>query len=90
MSQKNKLKLQFDDNAWDDYQYWVKTDKSKLKKLNDLIENARRTPFEGLGKPEKLKGDLSGFWSRRIDYEHRLVYTVIDDILIIAMCRSHY
>jgi toxin YoeB len=90
MTSRNKLKLQFDDYAWEDYQYWVKTDKAKLKKLNELIENTRRTPFEGLGKPEKLKADLAGFWSRRIDHEHRLVYTVIDDILVIAMCRNHY
>ncbi len=90
MTQSKLLRLQFDDYAWEDYLYWQKTDKRILKRINELIKSARRTPFDGLGKPEALKGDLAGFWSRRIDREHRLVYTVIDGILVIAACRYHY
>lgn len=66
-------KFQFEENAWEDYPYWQQTDKSKLKRINELIKECSRTPFEGRGKPEPLKGDLSGYWSRRIDEEHRLV-----------------
>lgn len=90
MTQSKLLRLQFDDYAWEDYLFWQKTDKRILKRINELIKSARRTPFEGLGKPEALKGDLAGFWSRRIDREHRLVYTVVDGILVIAACRYHY
>ena len=90
MTQNRILVLQWDVNAWEDYLHWQKTDKKKLKRINDLIKSAQRTPFEGTGKPEPLKGDLSGFWSRRIDQEHRLVYTVSDGALIIAACRYHY
>lgn len=82
--------LQFDDNGWDDYLFWQKTDKTKLKRINDLIKECRRTPFEGRGKPEPLKGNLSGFWSRRIDDEHRLVYSFNNDTLTIIACRYHY
>ena len=82
--------LQFDDNGWDDYLFWQKTDKNKLKRINDLIKECRRTPFEGRGKPEPLKGNLSGFWSRRIDDEHRLVYSFNNDTLTIIACRYHY
>lgn len=85
-----KLNIQFEDNGWDDYQYWVNNDRKKLKKINKLIDACRRDPFEGEGKPEPLKDNLAGFWSRRIDLENRLVYTVIDDILYIAQCRYHY
>lgn len=90
MKTSNTLALKFEDNAWEDYLFWQKADKKTLKRINELIKSARRTPFEGLGKPEALKGDLSGFWSRRIDLEHRLVYTVDDDTLVIAACRYHY
>lgn len=83
-------KLQFDSNGWDDYLYWQQTDKSKLKRINILIKECLRTPFTGTGKPEPLKGDLSGFWSRRIDQEHRLVYSYNDNTLIIIACRYHY
>lgn len=82
--------LQFDDNGWDDYLFWQKTDKNKLKKINDLIKECHRTPFEGRGKPEPLKGNLSGFWSRRIDDEHRLVYAFDNNTLTIIACRYHY
>lgn len=90
MTKAKKLSIKFDHSAWEDYLYWQKTDKQMLKRINELIKSAQRTPFEGSGKPEALRGDLSGFWSRRIDREHRLVYTVTDTELIIAMCRYHY
>ncbi|MBV1790209.1 Txe/YoeB family addiction module toxin [Marinobacterium sp. D7] len=90
MTQSNTLSLKFDDNAWEDYLFWQKADRQTLKRINELIKSARRTPFEGIGKPEALKADLAGFWSRRIDREHRLVYTVEDDTLVIAACRYHY
>lgn len=76
--------------AWEDYLYWQRADKQKLKRINELIKSCLRTPFEGIGKPEGLKNDLQGFWSRRIDGEHRLVYTVQQEQLIIAACRYHY
>ena len=89
------MKVEFTDNGWDDYLYWFKHDIEVAKRLNELIENGRRTPFKGLGKPEPLKGDLSGFWSRRLTGEHRLVYAVAgkagdDQWIIIAQCRFHY
>ncbi len=84
------MKVVFLINAWDDYLYWQKYDKSTLKKVNDLIKDCRRTPFDGIGKPEALKNDLSGWWSRRITQEHRLVYRVESDMLFIAQCRKHY
>lgn len=80
----------FTDEAWDDYVYWQGQDKKTLKRINLLIQAARRTPFEGIGKPEPLKGDLSGFWSRRIDETNRLVYEVNDNEIIIVSCRYHY
>ena len=70
--------------------YRAKTDRKTFNRLNKLIESARRTPFSGIGKPEALRGNLSGFWSRRIDKEHRLVYRVVGDTLEIAACRFHY
>lgn len=76
--------------AWQDYLYWQKTDKKKLKRINDLIKSCLRTPFEGIGKPESLKGDLQGYWSRRIDSEHRLVYKYQDQKLFIVACKYHY
>lgn len=80
----------FTDEAWDDYVYWQGQDKKTLKRINLLIQAARRTPFEGIGKPEPLKGDLSGFWSRRIDETNRLVSEVNDNEIIIVSCRYHY
>lgn len=82
--------LSWSENAWDDYLYWQKTDKQILKRINTLIKEMQRTPYEGIGKPEPLKFDLAGYWSRRIDSEHRIVYRVQDDHLIIIMCRYHY
>ncbi len=82
--------ISFECRAWEDYLYWQKHDKAKLKRINQLIRDIQRNPFEGPGKPEPLKHELAGFWSRRIDHEHRLVYTVQDGRLIIAQCRYHY
>jgi toxin YoeB len=84
------MKILFLDDAWEDYLYWQSTDKSMLKKVNSLIKEIERTPFEGSGKPEPLKHNLSGWWSRRINLEHRLVYKVEDDAIIVLQCRYHY
>lgn len=84
------MKLIFADTAWEDYLYWQATDKKQLKRTNNLIKDIQQTPFKGIGKPESLKFNLSGFWSRRIDEEHRLVYTVTDEAILIASCRYHY
>ncbi|HVX00226.1 MAG TPA: Txe/YoeB family addiction module toxin [Candidatus Babeliaceae bacterium] len=84
------MRLVFLDDAWEDYLYWQQIDKSTLKKINGLIKEICRTPFEGTGKPEALKENLSGFWSRRINLEHRLVYRVENDSIIILQCRYHY
>jgi toxin YoeB len=84
------VKVGFQDDGWEDYLWWQATDLKGLRKLNRLIEECRRTPFEGTGKPEPLRHDLAGLWSRRITEEHRLVYTVVDDMLVIAGCRFHY
>lgn len=84
------MNKQFTDEAWKDYVYWFETDKKQLKKINDLIKEIERTPFEGIGKPEALKFNLKGFWSRRIDHEHRLVYKVDSDVLFLISLRFHY
>ena len=84
------MKIVFHPNGWEDYLYWQQTDKQTLKRINTLIKEIERNPFEGIGKPEALKFDLSGFWSRRIDGEHRLVYGVKDDEVHILACRYHY
>jgi toxin YoeB len=84
------MKIVFTDRSWADYLYWQKTDKRILRKINDLIKATQREPFEGIGKPEPLKHQLQGLWSRRIDDEHRLVYEVADDELRIIACRFHY
>jgi toxin YoeB len=84
------VKLIFSDQAWDDYLYWQTQDKKMLERINKLIRETQRTPFEGLGKPEALKHALSGFWSRRITEEHRMVYKVEDDGLLLAQFRYHY
>ena len=78
------------DRAWDDYLYWQSQDKKTLKRINQLIRDAERDPFNGIGKPEPLKGDLSGFWSRRIDEDNRLVYRLNNGILEILSCKGHY
>ncbi|EHK89628.1 Txe/YoeB family addiction module toxin [Aggregatibacter actinomycetemcomitans] len=82
--------LAWTETAWEDYLYWQQVDKKTLLRINKLIQNITRTPFEGLGDPEPLKHQLSGFWSRRIDKEHRLVYQVSDSHLTIIQCRYHY
>jgi toxin YoeB len=84
------VKLIFSDQAWDDYLYWQTQDKKMLERINKLIRETQRTPFEGLGKPEALKHALSGFWSRRITEEHRMVYKIEDDGLLLAQLRYHY
>lgn len=76
--------------AWEDYLYWQKEDKSILKRINALIKDIQRIPFDGIGKPEPLKHEWSGFWSRRITDEHRLVYAYKNRSVIIAQCRYHY
>ncbi|WP_298407757.1 Txe/YoeB family addiction module toxin [Janthinobacterium sp.] len=82
--------VKFTDECFDDYVYWQGQDKKTLKRINALIKDAQRSPFEGIGKPEALKGNLSGFWSRRIDEVNRLVYAVQDDEIEIISCRYHY
>ena len=84
------MKTIFSETAWEDYLYWQKTDKKLLKRTNELIQAIKRDPFDGIGRPEPLKHDLSGYWSRRIDDEHRIVYKIKDDSLLIAQCRGHY
>ena len=84
------MKLIFSDEAWDDYLYWQKNDRKIVERINKLIQEVRREPFSGLGKPEPLKHALSGFWSRRITDEHRMVYRVEADALLLAQLRYRY
>jgi len=84
------MKLIFAETAWEDYLYWQKRDKKILNRINTLIKGIQRTPFEGIGKPEPLKHALSGYWSRRIDEAHRIVYAVKHDSILIAQLRYHY
>ena len=84
------MKLIFSENAWEDYLYWQKTDKKILRRINSLINDIKRNPFEGIGKPEPLKHALSGYWSRRINDEHRIVYKASSDSILIAQLRYHY
>jgi len=84
------MKIIFSKNAWEDYLYWQRVDKKLVKRINLLIQDIQRSPFEGIGKPEPLKHALSGYWSRRINDEHRFVYKVEDDSLFIAQLRHHY
>ena len=84
------MKLIFSDDAWDDYLYWQKNDRKIVVRINKLIQEVKREPFSGLGKPEPLKHALSGFWSRRITDEHRMVYRVEADALLLAQLRYHY
>lgn len=86
--QINDIKWDFD--AWEDYLYWQMHDKKNLKRINQLLKDIRRSPFDGIGKPEPLKANLSGWWSRRIDEEHRLVYTIEKETVLIFSCRGHY
>ncbi|MGK7954430.1 MAG: Txe/YoeB family addiction module toxin [Crocosphaera sp.] len=82
--------LKWSEQGWEDYLYWQQTDKKVIKRINKLIEDIKRHPFDGLGNPEPLKYNWSGFWSRRIDQEHRLVYAVENNEILIAQCRYHY
>ena len=82
--------IQWDIDAWNDYIYWQTQDRKTLKRINLLIKDISRSPFEGLGKPEPLKGTLTGFWSRRIDEENRLVYVVEEKVIILISCLGHY
>ncbi len=84
------MKITFSKNAWEDYVSWLTEDTKILRKINPLIKDIQQTPFEGLGKPEPLKYDLAGFWSRRIDREHRLVYQYINQETLIYSCKYHY
>jgi toxin YoeB len=84
------MKIIFSKNGWEDYVSWQTDDKKTLRKINSLIKEIQRSPFEGIGKPEPLKFDLAGLWSRRIDLEHRLVYSIEGDDLHIFACRYHY
>lgn len=80
----------FSDEAWEDYVYWQTQDKKTLKRINKLIEDIERNGYEGIGKPERLSGDLSAYWSRRIDEKNRIVYRVKEDSIQIIQCGSHY
>jgi len=85
------MNVQFSDRAWEDYTYWQQYDRKVVKKINALLSDiSRDSPYEGIGKPEPLKHAFSGFWSRRINDEHRLVYRVCDDIIQVAQARYHY
>lgn len=84
------MKIVFLDQAWEDYLYWQNTDKAMVKKVNSLVKEIERIPFEGSGKPEPLKHNLAGWWSRRITLEHRLVYKIDNDSIVILQCRYHY
>ncbi|MBE3084961.1 MAG: Txe/YoeB family addiction module toxin [Bacteroidetes bacterium] len=84
------MKHSFVDESWEDYLYWQVTNKNNLKRINELIQEIKRSPFSGIGKPEPLKHKYKGCWSRRIDSEHRLIYQIKDDEIIILKCRFHY
>lgn len=84
------MKLVFSERAWEDYLHWQTHDRKLLMRVNDLIKECSRTPFIGTGKPEPLRGAISGWWSRRITREHRLAYRPAEDALLIAQCRYHY
>lgn len=84
------MKISFHEDGWEDYLYWQRTDPKILKRINALIREAARTPHSGTGKPEPLKHALSGSWSRRITEEHRLVYRIEEDFLVLLQCRYHY
>jgi len=84
------MKIMFTSQGWEDYLYWQKTDKKLIKRINELIKDVKNQPFNGIGKPEALKFGLSGYWSRRIDNEHRLIYQYDEEILTVIQCRYHY
>ncbi len=82
--------LEFDPGAFDDFVWWVRRDRKLALRILNLLEDVRRDPFQGIGKPEPLRGNLSGFWSRRIDDEHRIVYQVREKVILIVSSRGHY
>jgi toxin YoeB len=84
------MKLLFSEQAWEDYQHWMATDKKVAKRINQLIRDTARDPFRGIGKPEPLRHLLKGYWSRRINEEHRMVYRVKEGVLMLAQLRHHY
>ena len=84
------MKLLFADKAWDDYLHWQANDRQIIKRINELIKDIQRSPYQGIGKPEPLRHALSGYWSRRITDEHRLVYRVENQTILIAQARFHY
>jgi len=84
------MKLIFSEHAWEDYLYWQKTDKKNVKRINEIIRDIDRNKFEGIGKPEPLRHNLAGWWSRRIDEEHRVVYKIQDESIFLAQLRYHY
>ena len=85
------MKLLWEDRAWEQYEFWQHQDRKTLSRINKLLKDIRRNPFAGLGKPEPLTGNFSGWWSRRIDAENRIVYKQIsDDVVVIAACKNHY
>ncbi len=84
------MPIKFSDQAWDDYLFWQVNNKAALKRVNALLRDIQRSPFDGIGKPEPLKHHLAGFWSRRIDDEHRLVYAIQGGSILVAQCRYHY
>lgn len=84
------MNLIFSDHAWDDYLYWQKTDKKMVKRINSLVKDIQRSPFEGIGKPEPLKHALAGYWSRRINDEHRMIYKIDSESIYFAQLRYHY
>jgi len=84
------VKLIFSEQAWEDYLYWQKTDQKLLERINALVKDVSRSPFQGIGKPEPLKNALSGYWSRRINEEHRIVYKIVAGSMLIAQLRYHY
>lgn len=84
------MKLIFSENAWDDYVYWQRKNPKIFKRINNLIKDIQRQPFEGVGKPEPLKHNFSGYWSRRITDEHRIIYKIEDNSIMIAQLRYHY
>lgn len=84
------MQVLWHESGWDDYIWWQSQDKKTLKRINALIKDMQRTPYEGIGKPEPLKENLTGWWSRRIDEANRIVYRVKDNALVIAACRNHY
>ena len=84
------MRILWDERAWDEYLSWQMQDKKTLKRINALIKDIQRTPFDGIGKPEPLKGNYSGWWSRRIDEANRIVYKYNDGVIVIASCKNHY